>query len=992
MKHNQRCIPARAGLLLVAASIGLTLAQAQTVIPESAALPSSALDKTKPGFVVRVFQATGSQLENTIARAENQIAGLLINPATGQPFENIADLTGFNADGTFNEEATLSYDSAYFPGIPGQEGTTINIALEAITYLDLQPGTYTMVVTGDDGAKVTAGNVQDRLQEIVLVSDPSTADKIAKFSVTKAGAYAFRLVFEQGGGGYSVRWYTADNADPAARTLLNEFGGTPCYRALKAGSVTTGPTISGISPLPGAVNVSPSAGVTALIKDGSTALDSASVKVFRNGTDVTSISTIAAKVGTTTKVSYTPPTLPDPLAVEEYKLTFADPTATGGTREAVLTYTVAPYANYTLPAPIWIENFDGVPEGTMPQGWTTVTPLTPSGSEDLDNPNSDSYLVWVVISRDRVASITAWNASYRLNTPEAYINGQKITSLIDKQFAYHESDIRGGNQYAELFSPDVNLTGKTDIYLVYHSIYTQNQDNIAGTEYSIDGGTTWLPVVYMIDTADIVKKDDGSIDAEATLSATQGDTAVYTDPITGEEIGHSYGAFVKAARDTWPNLAPYISGRINDDQMESKRIEKFRLPQADNQAKVRLRFFQAGTGSWFYGVDNVGLYSITGPQAPEITSQPKGGLISAGGSLELSVVATGTAPIAYQWKLNGTAIAGATSATYTIANATSAAAGDYTVEVSNAGGSVTSTKANVSVFSGPITENLVVHLKLDGNLSDASGRGNNGTEVGAPGFVTGKVGAQAMQLTTDADYVTLGTPADLNFGTDTDFSLSFWTKAVTWSGDPSFIGNKDWNSGGNQGYVVATDDDGHLQWNLAGSPGARKDYDGPPGTFSDGAWHHVVVTFQRAGLASTYVDGALKDSRPLNADKNNLDTPVGMATNIGQDGTGTYGSRFTDVSFDDVGVWRRVLTPQEVTGVFTAGQAGKDLSTVVIAPPGDAGRLGIALTNGKVVLTWDSGATLQAADSVLGPWNNQAGQSPQQVDPVGAGKFYRLVK
>ena len=63
-----------------------------------------------------------------------------------------------------------------------------------------------------------------------------------------------------------------------------------------------------------------------------------------------------------------------------------------------------------------------------------------------------------------------------------------------------------------------------------------------------------------------------------------------------------------------------------------------------------------------------------------------------------------------------------------------------------------------------------------------------------------------------------------------------------------------------------------------------------------------------------------------------------------------------------------------------------------ITGPTDAGTLGIKLTAGKVELTWDSGATLQSADSVLGPWADQAGQSPQQVDPVGAGKFYRLKK
>ena len=38
---------------------------------------------------------------------------------------------------------------------------------------------------------------------------------------------------------------------------------------------------------------------------------------------------------------------------------------------------------------------------------------------------------------------------------------------------------------------------------------------------------------------------------------------------------------------------------------------------AANQSKVKLRFMQAGTGSWYWGVDNLGLYSI-----PPVSSQP----------------------------------------------------------------------------------------------------------------------------------------------------------------------------------------------------------------------------------------------------------------------------------------------------------------------------------------------------------------------------------
>src|SRR5262245_7416805 len=50
-----------------------------------------------------------------------------------------------------------------------------------------------------------------------------------------------------------------------------------------------------------------------------------------------------------------------------------------------------------------------------------------------------------------------------------------------------------------------------------------------------------------------------------------------------------------------------------------------------------------------------------------------------------------------------------------------------------------------------LTDGLVLHLKFDGNLSDSSGRGNNGTAVGVPGFVAGKIGSGALTFTSKKD-------------------------------------------------------------------------------------------------------------------------------------------------------------------------------------------------------------------------------------------------
>jgi outer membrane protein assembly factor BamB/subtilisin family serine protease len=90
-----------------------------------------------------------------------------------------------------------------------------------------------------------------------------------------------------------------------------------------------------------------------------------------------------------------------------------------------------------------------------------------------------------------------------------------------------------------------------------------------------------------------------------------------------------------------------------------------------------------------------GLRSVN--TAPVIQAQPTSRAVAIGGSTTLTVTAEGQSPLTYQWYLNGTAIPGATQSSYTIANASAASAGNYTVVVTNSLGSVTSAAATVTV-------------------------------------------------------------------------------------------------------------------------------------------------------------------------------------------------------------------------------------------------------------------------------------------------------
>lgn len=94
--------------------------------------------------------------------------------------------------------------------------------------------------------------------------------------------------------------------------------------------------------------------------------------------------------------------------------------------------------------------------------------------------------------------------------------------------------------------------------------------------------------------------------------------------------------------------------------------------------------------------------SVTILTPPAITSQPTSQIVTAGASVTLSVQATGSNPLTYQWFRAGSALAGATSPSLVIASAQTTNMGSYYVLVTNAAGSATSATATLSLVSSPV--------------------------------------------------------------------------------------------------------------------------------------------------------------------------------------------------------------------------------------------------------------------------------------------------
>lgn len=88
-------------------------------------------------------------------------------------------------------------------------------------------------------------------------------------------------------------------------------------------------------------------------------------------------------------------------------------------------------------------------------------------------------------------------------------------------------------------------------------------------------------------------------------------------------------------------------------------------------------------------------------QIPAITSQPQNTSVYPGSPAGFSVAVVGSAPFFYQWRFKGANITGATNNTLTVANVQFANVGNYSVFITNAYGSTTSSNALLSIIDSP---------------------------------------------------------------------------------------------------------------------------------------------------------------------------------------------------------------------------------------------------------------------------------------------------
>jgi glucose/arabinose dehydrogenase len=215
----------------------------------------------------------------------------------------------------------------------------------------------------------------------------------------------------------------------------------------------------------------------------------------------------------------------------------------------------------------------------------------------------------------------------------------------------------------------------------------------------------------------------------------------FTDPIYAYEhlngaCAITGGAFYEPAVLAFPAwnqglyfFADYCAGWIRRYNPETDKITDFATGVS---GPVDLKV--GADGALYYlarSAGYVGRISYAASQPPVIDLQPSSRTVAVGQSVTFKVGATGTTPLTFQWRRNGTAIAGATSASYTRKNVQLTDNGAlFDVVVSNALGKATSDAAQLTVIqdtvpTASITQPVNGTTYAGGDVIHYAGTGND---------------------------------------------------------------------------------------------------------------------------------------------------------------------------------------------------------------------------------------------------------------------------
>ena len=212
-----------------------------------------------------------------------------------------------------------------------------------------------------------------------------------------------------------------------------------------------------------------------------------------------------------------------------------------------------------------------------------------------------------------------------------------------------------------------------------------------------------------------------------------------------------------------------------------------------------------------------------------------------------------------------------------------------------------------SGYSQIPTNGLVGHYELnDGTYVDSSPSGFDLEVFGLGGVllpVQNRFGEANQALLYLSEYMDLASnPTAFDFDSDSNFSLCVWMEigesVFDWTG---LLNN--WNGAGTGGYYLGLNPTQGVRWNVNGPT----PIDSP--AIPTGEWTHVAATYNGVD-SNLYINGALVGTASNNTPISSSPRPFTVGAQADLPTLQFPGK------FDDILVYDRELTPQEITDIF----------------------------------------------------------------------------
>ena len=317
------------------------------------------------------------------------------------------------------------------------------------------------------------------------------------------------------------------------------------------------------------------------------------------------------------------------------------------------------------------------------------------------------------------------------------------------------------------------------------------------------------------------------------------------------------------------------------------------------------------------------------PVVPVVTSQPTNLTVVVGRPASFTVSASGTPPLRYQWRFNGTNILGATNTVLLLPSAQFADSGAYSVTIRNVATSVLSSNALLTVLPPPpcfpAPTGLVGWWRGESNTLDSIG-GNNGSFLGSASYTYGEVG-NALSFDGVNSGVLVPASANLNVGAGNGMTIEAWVNPseITPGGKANPV--VEWNGGSGYNYGSAfwlthpSVAIGNFFANLVDTGGGNHVIFSNSGLITTNVYQHIAVTYDKAsGTAALYYNGGQVA----------VDTTFGAFTPqttyplyFGKRPPGDVNSWVFSGSLDEVSIYNRALSANEIASIYQAGSGGK---------------------------------------------------------------------